>query len=416
MAEVSGAGLSASARKVPHSRIRELAEMAMSMEGVYKLYFGESNVPTPEYIKRAAHKAMADGFTFYTENAGLPSLRTALARYYSEIHGVTIDPAKNVVVTASGVQALNVAIRCVLDPGDEAIVLTPAWPNGSSIIAMSNAIPVEIAHVLQGNRYGIDFDKLEAAVSPRTKLLVYTSPSNPLGWVATDVEQTRLLDFARRHNLWLMADEVYDRLNYPDAPPQPEPGFLKKLVGDRKPPPELPYFPAPSILKKATPEDAVIVAQSFSKAWCMTGWRLGWLISRPDLCARATQLNEFIISHAPSFAQRAGETALLWGEATLKDMVLRLRQNRDFCMAKLQSMPGVTLPKPEGAFYLFPKIDGLQDSFLFCKELLMETKVGLAPGVAFGAGGEGSIRICYAAEQSILEPAMNRLGEFLRAR
>src|SRR5688572_4228883 len=261
--------VAASALRVPHSRIRELAEIAMSMEGVYKLYFGESNIPTPEYIKRAAHKAMADGFTFYTENAGLPSLRKAVARYYEEIHGVTVDPAENIVITASGVQALNVGIRCVLDPGDEAIVLTPVWPNGSSIIAMANATPVHVAHVLCSQRYTIDFDALESAVTPRTKLLIYTSPSNPLGWVATDEEQARLLEFARRHNLWLMADEVYDRLNYPDAAPQPQPGLFRKLVGDKKPAAPPPYFPAPSILKKCTAEDAVIVVQSFSKAWCM---------------------------------------------------------------------------------------------------------------------------------------------------
>jgi aspartate aminotransferase len=407
--------IAASALRVPHSRIRELAEIAMSMEGVYKLYFGESNIPTPDYIKRAAQKAMADGFTFYTENAGLPSLRKALARYYDEIHGVTIDPSSDIVVTASGVQALNVGIRCVLDPGDEAIVLTPAWPNGASIISMASATPVEVPHVLCGGRYTIDFDALTAAVTPRTRLLLYTSPSNPLGWVATDAEQTKLLEFARRHELWLMADEVYDRLNYPDAPPRPEPGFIKKLIGDKTPPPPPPYAPAPSILKKTTPDDAVIVVQSFSKAWCMTGWRLGWLISRQDLCARATQLNEFIVSHAPSFAQRAGETALLWGEAILKEMVVRLRQNRDFCLAALSTVQGVTVPKPEGAFYLFPKIEGLTDSFEFCKKLLMETKVGLAPGVAFGAGGEGSVRICYAAEQAILEPAMARLIEFVNS-
>jgi aspartate aminotransferase len=124
--------IAASALRVPHSRIRELAEIAMSMDGVLKLYFGESNLPTPEYIKRAAQKAMADGFTFYTENAGLPSLRKSLARYYQELHGVELDPANEIVVTASGVQALNLGIRCVIDPGDEALVLTPAWPNGAS--------------------------------------------------------------------------------------------------------------------------------------------------------------------------------------------------------------------------------------------------------------------------------------------
>jgi aspartate/methionine/tyrosine aminotransferase len=385
--------LAASALRVPHSRIRELAEIAMSMDGVLKLYFGESNLPTPEYIKRAAQKAMADGFTFYTENAGLPSLRKGLARYYQELHGLELDPASEIVITASGVQALNVGVRCVLDPGDEALVLTPAWPNGSSNVSMANAVAVEIPHPLVGDRYQIDFTALEAAVTPRTRMLLYTSPSNPLGWVATMDEQRQLLEFARRHKLWLMADEVYERLNY---------------TGPK------PTSPAPSILKLATRDDAVIVVQSFSKTYCMTGWRLGWLVARRDLCARATQLNEFIISHAPSMAQRAAETALLWGENALCEMLVRLKQNRDFCLAALSKMPGVTVPKPDGAFYLFPKIAGASDSFDFCKRLLMDTKVGLAPGVAFGAGGEGSVRICYAAELQIVQEAMARLSMFLK--
>jgi aspartate/methionine/tyrosine aminotransferase len=147
----------------------------------------------------------------------------------------------------------------------------------------------------------------------------------------------------------------------------------------------------------------------------MTGWRVGWLIARRDLGAKATQLNEFIISHAPTFAQKAAETALDRGEEELVRMLGRLKENRDFCLAALREMPGVTVPAPDGAFYLFPRIDGLTDSFDFCRRLLMETKVGLAPGVAFGAGGEGSVRICYAADRSILEPAMERLGGFLRA-
>jgi aspartate/methionine/tyrosine aminotransferase len=147
----------------------------------------------------------------------------------------------------------------------------------------------------------------------------------------------------------------------------------------------------------------------------MTGWRVGWLVARRDLGLKATQLNEFIISHAPSFAQKAAETALECGEAELCSMLRRLKENRDLCLAALRAMPGVTVPEPDGAFYLFPKIDGLTDSFEFCRRLLMETRVGLAPGVAFGAGGEGSVRICYAADRSILEPAMERLGKFLRA-
>ena len=383
-----------SVQNVPHSRIRELAEIAMSMDGVLRLYFGESNLPTPGYIKQAAVRAIEEGYTFYTENAGLPSLRRAIAENYRRLHGVELDPAREIVVTASGVQALNMGIRCALDPDDEAIMLTPAWPNASSSVMMANATVRHLPHALEGRRYRVDFDALEAAFTPRTRLLIYTSPSNPLGWVATQEDQRKLLDFARRHDLWLLADEVYDRLYW---------------AGERL------SDPAPSILRIATRDDAVVVIHSFSKSYCMTGWRLGWLIARADMAAKATQLNEFVISHAASFAQKAGETALAEGEPELAVMLERLKANRDLCLEALGGVKGLTLPTPDGAFYLFPRIDGLRDSFAFCRRLLEETRVGLAPGVAFGEGGEGSVRICYAAERSILEPAMDRLTKFLRA-
>jgi len=251
-----------------------------------------------------------------------------------------------------------------------------------------------VPHPLIDGRYTVDFDALEAAVTLRTRLLLYTSPSNPLGWVAGGEEQQGLLDFARRHNLWLMADEVYDRLYY-----------AGRELGD----------PVPSILSRATRDDAVMVVHSFSKTYCMTGWRVGWLAARRDLAEKATQLNEFIISHAPTFAQKAAETALAEGESEVRRMLANLKANRDLCLQALDGLPGVTVPKPDGAFYLFPKLEGLTDSFAFCRKLLEETRVGLAPGVAFGAGGEGSFRICYAAERSILEPAMERLTRFLRS-
>ena len=383
-----------SVQNVPRSRIRELAEIAMSLDGVLRLYFGESNLPTPRYIKQAAARAIEEGYTFYTENAGLPSLRQAIAENYRRLHGVELDPAREILVTASGMQALHMGIRCALDPDDEAIMLTPAWPNGSSSVMMANARVRHVPHPLHGLRYGVDFDALEAAATPRTRLIVYTSPSNPLGWVATQEEQRKLLDFARRHDLWLLADEVYDRLYYAGA-----------RLGDA----------APSILRVATRDDAVMVVHSFSKSYCMTGWRLGWLIARADLAAKATVLNEFVITHAASFAQKAGETALADGEPELECMLARLKANRDFCLEALGGVKGLTLPTPDGAFYLFPRIDGLRDSFGFCRRLLEQTRVGLAPGVAFGEGGEGFVRICFAAERSILEPAMDRLTKFLRS-
>lgn len=361
----------------------------MTMDGVLKLYFGESNLPTPDFVKTAADQAMREGFTYYTSNAGLLSTRQALARYYQRHQGVALDPENEIVVANSGVQALHVGIRCTVNPGDDALVLTPAWPNACSILQMYGARPIEIAQPIRDNRYTVDIAQLEAAITPRTRLLIYTSPSNPLGWVATVEEQQQLLDFARRHNLWLLADEVYERLVYDG----------RSVV--------------PSILRLATRQDAVLVAQSFSKAWCMTGWRLGWLIARSDLAQRAAQLNEFIISCAPSFVQRAGEAALDSGDESVTSLVGMLKENRDFCLNALRSMPGVTVPEPEGAFYLFPRIEGLTDSFDFCKRLLLETQVGLAPGVAFGAGGEGNVRLCYAVEKPILEKAMERIARFL---
>jgi aspartate/methionine/tyrosine aminotransferase len=364
----------------------------MGMPGVLRLYFGESNLPTPDYLKSALDKAVRDGYTFYTENAGLPSLRRAIASYYAQQQGVELDPTSEIVATASGVQAIALSIRAVLDPGDEAIILTPAWPNASAIVGLANARPIEIAQPLDGDLYTIDFEAIERAITSRTRLLIYTSPSNPLGWVATRQQQERLLDLSRRHNLWLMADEVYDRLWYASS-----------RLGE----------PVPSILQLATRNDAVLVVHSFSKSYCMTGWRLGWMIARPDLARKCSQLNEFMVSCAAGFVQKAAETALLEGEQELMRMLQMLRENRDYCASRLRAMPHLTLPQPDGAFYLFPRVAGLTDSFGFCKRLLEDTRVGIAPGMAFGAGGEGSVRICYASNREVLEPAMERLGKWL---
>ena len=386
------AKIASQAMEVPYSRIRELAEEAMKMEGVVKLYFGESNLPTPDFIKQAACRALEEGYTFYSENAGLPGLRRDLAAYYRRLHGVELDPNTEIVITASGVQALNLTIRCVIDPGDEAILLTPAWPNATSNVLMDSGTPHEICLKFQSGRYGVDFPALEEAVTPRTRLVVYTSPSNPLGWVASEEEQEGLLDFARRHDLWILADEVYDRIYYRTAE-----------LGS----------PAPSILRKATRNDAVMVVQSFSKTYCMTGWRVGWIVTRADVGRKAAELNEFIVSHAASFTQRAAQAALGQGEQEIKRMVGRYKENRDYCLGLFSEIPGVSIPAPDGAFYLFPKIEGLKDSFEFCSRLLHETKVGIAPGVAFGAGGEGSVRICYAADRPLLEEGMEKFVRFL---
>ena len=385
------AQLASSLDQVQPSRIRELADIAFTIPDVLRLHFGESNMPTPQFIKDAASKALAEGYTFYTENAGLSGLRNLISAQYKTLHRVDLKPLEEIVITASGVQALNVSIRCTIDPGDEALILTPNWPNATAIVGMFGGVPKEISLAWQGDRYTIDFDALTEALSPKTRLLVCTSPSNPLGWVATVDEQKALLDFCRKHQLWLLADEVYERIYYDD-------------------------HVAPSILRLCNREDAVIVVQSFSKTYCMTGWRLGWVVSRTDLATKAAQLNEFIVSHAPSMVQRAGEIALENGDSEVQELVSLFRERGQFCFEALRSMPGVSVSRPEGAFYLFPRIDGVEDSFSFALELLNKTKVSVAPGMAFGNGGEGAIRICTAADMSVLEPAMERLHKFLSDR
>jgi len=380
--------------QVPYTKIRELGELAMSTEGVLRLYFGESNLPTPAFIVDAAVRALREGQTFYSENAGLPPLRREIAGQYRRLHNVELDPECEIVVTASGVQALHLAIRSVVDPGDEVVILSPAWPNRTSIVALSHGVPIDVPLALKGERYQIDFAALEAALGPRTRLIVLTSPSNPLGWVADVHEQLRLLELCRDRGIWLLADEVYERIFYSGTE-----------IGD----------PAPSILRLCDRDDPVHVVQSFSKSYCMTGWRVGWLVTRRDLGPKLAQLNEFFVSHAATFAQVAAQTALAEGEAELQRMVAAFKANRDFCVAALRDIPRVTVPEPGGAFYVFPRVDGLVDSFEFCRRLLVEQKVGLAPGSAFGAGGEGSVRICYAADRSILEAALERLENFLRA-
>jgi aspartate/methionine/tyrosine aminotransferase len=374
---------------VSPSRIREIADIAFGMDGVLKLHFGESNRPTPAFIKEAAIRALDEGYTFYTENAGLPALRQAIAEKYQQVHGLRLDPASEILVTASGVQALNVSIRCVLDAGDEAVVLTPNWPNASAIVNLYGGQSREVPLAWDGNRYTLDLAAIEAALSARTRLVVYASPSNPLGWVARPEEQRNLLDFCRRHGLWLLADEVYERIYFSGTA-------------------------APSILRLCGRDDAVIVVQSFSKSYCMTGWRLGWVAARQDLVRKAAQLNEFIVSHAPSMVQRAGETALREGESFVQAMVAKVQRRVRYCYDALQDLPGVSVAPPEGSFYLFPRIEGLGDSLAFALSLLRETRVAVAPGSAFGNGGEGAIRICCAADESILEPAMERLAKFIQ--
>jgi aspartate aminotransferase len=383
--------LSAQATRVDSSRIRELSALADKLPGIYKLYFGESNLPTPEFIKKAAHEAIAQNHTFYTPNAGYLDLREAIAEKVKELQLLSYDPETEVIVTGSGVTGLLLSIFAVLERGGKAILLSPAWPNARSIVQMVGGIPLEIPLREGRDRYELDLERIEREMDDSTRLVIYSSPSNPLGWVASEEEQRGLANLAYSRGVTIISDEVYERIVY-DRPV------------------------ASSIARVAPDKNGVIVVHSFSKTYCMTGWRVGFCLGPREVVAHMVKLQEFVVSHPSSISQRAALVALREGEAFVREMVERYRRQRDLVYGRLAQMEELQVKSPEGAFYIFPRVTGLKDSFAFARELLLEKGVGVAPGSAFGSGGEGCFRICFAAEEGILLPALDRLEDFLKKR
>jgi len=383
--------LSPQALAVDISRIRELAVLADKVPGVYKLYFGESNIPTPDFIKKAAQRAIQENYTFYTPNAGYLELRQAISQKALELQGLVYDPETEVIVTGSGVTALMLSIFTLLGRGEKAIILSPAWPNSKSIVQMVGGIPVEVPLVEGRDRYLLDLDRVKASIDEKTRLLVLSSPSNPLGWVATVEEQKALAELAYQRGITLLSDEVYERIVY-NGPA------------------------VPSIAKVAPQREGVMIAHSFSKSYCMTGWRVGYCLGSKEAIDQMVKLQEFVVSHPSSVSQRAAITALAEGEAFVKGMVERYRSQRDLMYSRLIRMKGLEVKEPEGAFYVFPRVEGLKDSFEFAKDLLLKKAVGVAPGCAFGLGGEGCIRLCFAADHEVIAPALDRLEEYLAER
>lgn len=365
------------------SRIRVIADLADTVPGTLRLFYGEDTLPTPEFIKGAARRALEAGLTYYTPNAGFLSLRQAIARQVADLHGAELDPAREVVVTASGMVALNVACHALLGPGDSALVVTPLWPNIAAAVRLTGAQPVEVPLRLEGSRFVLEEADLEAALRPDTKVLVLASPGNPTGWTADAACWERLSDFCERHDLWLLADAVYER-----------------LVAEGR------AAPSPLSLARARPR--TVVAQSFSKAYRMTGWRVGYLVAPPEAARVMSALQEFVVSHAFGVAQEAARVAIVDGEPFVAEAQARYARHRALAVERLRSIPGVTVPEPGGAFYVFPRLEGLADSLAFCRRLVRDYQVGVAPGSAFGAGGEGHIRLCFAVDEPTLHAALDR--------
>jgi aspartate aminotransferase len=375
---------------MPFSRIGEVAMAGLGDPAVIPLWFGESDLPTPAFICEAATAALRQGHTFYTFKRGVPELRQAIAGYLSALHAAPVA-AERVIVTSSGMSGIMLMAQALIEPGDNMVILSPVWPNiNDAVTALGGEARAVALTPSEEGGWRLDLDRLLAACDGRTRAVFINSPGNPTGWVMRREEQRALLAASRRRGVWLIADEVYGRLLY---------------TGARA---------APSLLDLAAPEDRVVVINSFSKSWAMTGWRLGWLVAPREIQDVADKLVEFNTSGAPTFLQHAAVTALAEGEGFIAAMVARCRIGRDLVVAALQRFPRVRVAAPEGAFYAFPAIDGLTDSLAFAKMALARAKVGVAPGVAFGAGGEGHIRLCFASAPQRLAAALERLAPLLR--
>ena len=370
--------------------IVEVANHGWGRQGLIPLWFGEGDVPTPKFISDAAHEAMLRGETFYTDQNGIEDLRTALRAYNKRMFDVDLSDDR-ITLTNSGMMAIALAMRMMIEPGDEVVVVGPVWPNIYSTIELNEGVATHATVRLTEDGWHLDLDALFAVVTDRTKAIFLNSPGNPTGWIMPEEDQARLLDFARERDIWILSDEVYHT-----------------LVFDRP--------VAKSMLQIARPDDKVIAINSFSKSWLMTGWRMGWMVHPEGLGATAAKLIQISTSGVPQFIQRAGIAALEGGDEVIADLRARCQIGRDIVFDRLEKWPRVRATRPNGAFYAFFAVEGMTDSVGFCKELIDRCNVGLAPGSAFGPSGEGYLRLCYASTPEKLHQAMDALETVIGGR
>ncbi|MBI4473154.1 MAG: pyridoxal phosphate-dependent aminotransferase [Acidobacteria bacterium] len=378
-------------REALEARESTLIQIAMAADEVpnpFRLYYGESDMPTPEFICRAVYDAVRNGHTLYTPTAGHLELREAICRKFHELHGVEYRPSE-VVCTVGAGMTIFLAIRATIGAGDNAIIISPAFSVFASTVTVFGGEVRGVPLTRDGKRFRLDIDRVKRAIDGRTRLLVVNSPSNPTGWVITHEEQEALWDLAVKHDFLIMSDEVYERIVF-DGPV------------------------APSFAKVATDREHLLVVNSFSKTYNMTGWRLGYAIGDERIIKLMTKVEEFIISSPPAMIQQAGIVALRDGEPYVQEIRDRYAQRRKIVMDRISQMPGLSVPTPQGAFYVFPQVNGVTDSMAFARKLLKETGVAIAPGMAFGPHGEGYIRISFASSEEVLVPALELLQEFMQ--
>jgi len=381
--------LSDKVQSLQPSGIRRFFDILNEMKDAISLSVGEPDFQTPWHIRDAGIYSLEKGFTKYTPNAGLIDLRREAAAYLERRFDLCYDPVKEMLITVGGSEAIDLAIRALINPGEEVLVPEPSFVCYAPITVMAGGTPVAIPMTAE-NEFRLSPEQLEAAITPRTKLLVLPFPSNPTGGIMERADLGALVPLIEKHDLLVLSDEIYAELTY---------GGVKHI----------------SIANLPGMKERTVVVNGMSKCYSMTGWRLGYAVGPAPILAQMTKLHQYCIMSAPTTSQYAAIEALRRGDADIEAMKEEYDSRRRFLVSALREN-GLECFDPKGAFYAFPSIKktGLT-SEEFCSRFLMEYKIACVPGSAFGASGEGFMRVCYAASMQNLEIAMERLGKFLRS-
>lgn len=380
--------LASAASELPLSGIRKFFDLASSMEDVISLGVGEPDFSTPWVARETAIYSIERGQTTYTANQGLLELREEIDKRYQRLYEISYNPVSEILVTVGASQALDLACRALLNPGDEVLLPEPCFVAYKPIVLLAGGIPKTIE---TDHKSGFDFSisSLEAKVTSKTKAILIGHPSNPTGASIDRALLTELVKFAEKHHLYIISDEIYDRLSY-----DRDHNCVATLPGAR---------------------ERTIVINGFSKTYAMTGWRLGYALAPSSIIEVMTRIHSHTMMCAPTPSQKAAVAILKNGDQYVQDMVTQYKQRRNLIVDGLNKI-GLDCHLPAGAFYAFPSIvsTGLS-SEEFAQRLLMEQRVALVPGTVFGASGEGHVRCSYATSTRSIEAALERMGSFVKS-
>ncbi len=368
------------------SGIRKFFDIVSEMKDAISLGVGEPDFDTPWHIRDEGIYSLEKGRTFYTSNAGLKELRTEISKYLERTISTSYDPIKEILVTVGGSEAIDLACRAMLNPGEEVIVPEPSYVSYVPCVVMAGGKPV-ILNLKAEDEFRLKPDDLEAAITPKTKILIMPFPNNPTGAIMEKEDLEKIAEVVIKHDLIVVSDEIYSELSYKEKHVS-----IASLPGMR---------------------ERTVVINGFSKAFAMTGWRLGYACAPENICKQMTKLHQYCIMCAPTTSQYAAVEALKHGDQDVAEMREAYNQRRRFLMHEFRKM-GLPCFEPYGAFYVFPDISEFgMTSDEFCTTLLKEKKVAVVPGTAFGACGEGFVRISYAYSIENLKVALERINEFL---